>query len=49
MEVPALALETLGFDMMRGSLRPARRLGRGPRRRKKTALVGRGNGRTERD
>ena len=42
-EIPTLgvlALETLGFDidMMNGSLRPARKIRRGPRRRPKTRL-----------
>ena len=42
-EIPtigALALETLGFDidMGNGQLRPARRIGRGPRRRIKALL-----------
>ena len=42
-EIPtigALALETLGFDidMGNGQLRPARRIGRGPRRRSKALL-----------
>jgi len=42
-EIPtigALALETLGFniDMINGGLRAARRIGRGPRRRVKTAI-----------
>jgi len=38
--VGALALETLGFDidMMNGKLRPAKRIGRGPRVRKKSLL-----------
>ncbi|MBI4615716.1 MAG: hypothetical protein HY720_19010 [Planctomycetes bacterium] len=40
--VGALALETLGFDidMLRGRLRSARRIGRGPRRRAKSTLHG---------
>lgn len=39
--VGALALETLGFDidMLNGSLRPVRRIGRGPRRRTQSRLV----------